>query len=456
MVLPDPVVAPRALTSSDTPLPAYLQTASSRPVLALPAPAKNQSQVRSIVTLPPPDLTGSDVEKSAQFDAQTRRRLSQADTLKPSEIEIIQNSAKDPIQELTQEPTNDLKLTIPDQREIVLGAGIGYSSSEQLIGTVNARFLNALGKGRDLSATVGFGKTYRAVTLTESDRWFTPGGTSRSTSVWYRSDQPFYFQSDKSEFRSSSVGVSERFDIPLSAANSVFLAPGLEHDWLGTDNKTPDAYLKYIAKNGSALNVVTMSAGWTHDMRDSANLPTRGYITQTSAELGLGNAQYIKGYASARYYHPLWGQTVLSLSGMAGIGQGIGSKGYPLQKYFYAGGIGSVRGYATNSLGSRDFRTNVPLGGRKIAIGSVEAITPLPSFSKDIPGRPVWLAFVDAGNVWDSGLSGTDAGSLRASYGLGLGWQLPFGTLKLSAALPMQRHAGDDYQRFQFEFNAGF
>jgi outer membrane protein insertion porin family len=192
-------------------------------------------------------------------------------------------------------------------------------------------------------------------------------------------------------------------------------------------------------------------------MRDSASLPTRGYIAQGDAEFGLGNASYLKAYASARYYHPLWGDTVLSASGLGGFGQGFSARGYPIEKYVYAGGIGSVRGYASNSLGSRDLGTTFPLGGRRLLTGSLEAVTPLTSFKPDLPGRPVWLLFVDGGNVWSSGLgNSTGAGSARFSYGAGLGWQIPFGTLQLSFALPVIRHRGDDYQRFQVEFNAGF
>jgi len=347
------------------------------------------------------------------------------------------------------------KLDLMDQREINLGASAGYSSADRVIGMLSARYLNAFGKGRDLMADLAGGKTYRAARLIESDRWFTPSGTSRSTSLWYRSDLPFYYL-NHSRFRTSGIGLTERFDIPLTAANSVYIAPGVERDWLGLDALTPKAYRDYVTRFGPRLNVATLRAGWTHDMRDSANLPTRGYLVQGDAEFGLGNATYLKAYASARYYHPLWGDAVLSLSALGGFGQGLGSKSYPIEKYLYAGGIGSVRGYASNSLGSRDPGTGFPLGGRRLLVGSIEALTPLSPFKPDQPGRLVWLLFIDGGNVWSNGLGGTGAGPARFSYGTGLGWQIPFGTLKLSFAQPFTHYSGDQYQKFQVEFNAGF
>jgi len=355
----------------------------------------------------------------------------------------------------TQPPPAEQKIDETERRELRVGASVGYSSAERLITMANARFLNALGKGRDLAADLAGGKTYRGLRLSESDRWYTPSGVSRSTSLWYRADQPFYYL-NHSRFRTSGIGLTERFDIPLTAADSAYLAPGVERDWLRTDGLTPHAYLNHINRAGSSMNVVTLGAGWTHDMRDSASLPTRGYIAQGDVELGLGSTVYIKAYAAGRYYHPLWGDTVLSLSGLGGFGQGFGSKGFPLEKYFYAGGIGSVRGYTGNSLGAHDLGTGFPLGGRRLLTGSIEAIAPLTSFKPDLPGRLVWLLFIDGGNVWSNGLGGTGAGPARFSYGTGLGWQIPFGTLQMSFALPIKRHPGDDYQRFQVEFKAGF
>jgi outer membrane protein insertion porin family len=347
-------------------------------------------------------------------------------------------------------------LDLADQREITLGASAGYSSADRIIAMARARYLDAFGKGWDLTGDLAAGKTYRAARLSESDRWFTPGGTSRSTSLWYRADQPFYYL-NRSHFRTSGTGLTERFDIPITAADNIYVAPGIEHDWLGADSLTPQAYLNYMQRFGSMLNIGTLRAGWAHDMRDSASLPTRGYIVQGDAEFGFGTATYLKAYMSGSYYHPLWGSTVLSLSGLGGFGQGFGSQGYPIEKYLYAGGIGSVRGYAGNSLGPRDRGTGFPLGGRRLLVGSIEADTPLPSpFKSDLPGRPVWLLFVDGGNVWSDGLGGTSAGPARFSYGTGLGWQIPYGMLKLSFALPVKRYSGDDYQKFQVEFNASF
>jgi outer membrane protein insertion porin family len=45
---------------------------------------------------------------------------------------------------------------------------------------------------------------------------------------------------------------------------------------------------------------------------------------------------------------------------------------------------------------------------------------------------------------------------LRYSYGVGLEWISPIGPLKLNYALPIVRHAGDQYQKFQFQIGTSF
>ncbi|MDR0479215.1 MAG: BamA/TamA family outer membrane protein, partial [Burkholderiaceae bacterium] len=115
------------------------------------------------------------------------------------------------------------------------------------------------------------------------------------------------------------------------------------------------------------------------------------------------------------------------------------------------------RGYAQNSLGPRDIATGYPIGGRELLVGSIETATPLWSGDFDPQrGRLVGLFFIDGGNVWNGMNGGTGPSRARFSFGTGVGWQMPFGTIKLNLALPIKRYSGDSYQPVQFQFNAGF
>jgi outer membrane protein insertion porin family len=138
----------------------------------------------------------------------------------------------------------------------------------------------------------------------------------------------------------------------------------------------------------------------------------------------------------------------------AGYGHGISGDAYPIFKNYYAGGIGSVRGYESGSLGPRDATTGDPIGGSKMIVGNIEMTFPLPGTGYDRTLRV--FTFVDGGNVWGNEGDSVGANGLRYSYGAGLEWISPIGPLKLDFGLPIVRHAGDQYQKFQFQIGTSF
>jgi len=90
-------------------------------------------------------------------------------------------------------------------------------------------------------------------------------------------------------------------------------------------------------------------------------------------------------------------------------------------------------------------------------VGNIELTFPLPGTGYDRTLRV--FTFLDAGNVWgDPGQGGTSTGAngLRYGYGVGLAWISPIGPLKLSLGFPVVKHAGDQYQKFQFQIGTAF
>jgi outer membrane protein insertion porin family len=121
-------------------------------------------------------------------------------------------------------------------------------------------------------------------------------------------------------------------------------------------------------------------------------------------------------------------------------------KPLPFFENFYAGGVGSVRGYEPNSIGPRDIN-GAYLGGDKRALINSELLFPMPG-SKEKSVR--LSAFVDGGIIYGapSEIPGTDGP--RYSTGLALTWISPVGPLKMSYAWPLAEQLGDRLQRFQF------
>jgi outer membrane protein insertion porin family len=134
-----------------------------------------------------------------------------------------------------------------------------------------------------------------------------------------------------------------------------------------------------------------------------------------------------------------------------GYADGFGGKPLPFFKNFYAGGVGSVRGFETASLGPRDLNGDV-LGGNRRVIGNLEFLVPMPG----IKDKSVRLsAFVDTGYAW-----GPDdrirLGDMRAAAGLAASWDSPVGPLKFSLSQPIRSETGDKIERFQFQLGRLF
>jgi outer membrane protein insertion porin family len=152
------------------------------------------------------------------------------------------------------------------------------------------------------------------------------------------------------------------------------------------------------------------------------------------------------------YYHRLNRDYSLFFRGDIGYAGGLGGKPLPFFKNYYLGGPDSVRGYNAYSLGPKDFNGNALGGNRKVG-GSAEFLFPMPGADKEPSLR--LSAFVDAGQVYGEGEK-IALSALRYSSGVGLSWTSPFGPLRLSFAIPLNKKEDDHIQRLQFTFGTVF
>jgi outer membrane protein insertion porin family len=124
----------------------------------------------------------------------------------------------------------------------------------------------------------------------------------------------------------------------------------------------------------------------------------------------------------------------------------------PFYKNFYAGGVGSVRGYDTASLGPVDpLYPDTRLGGTRKAVFNSEILMPFPGVDKSFRFGP----FFDAGNVFTDNYTYAEEG-LRTSVGLAAAWISPLGPLKFSYGQPINEQSNDKLQKFQFQFGTTF
>ena len=158
---------------------------------------------------------------------------------------------------------------------------------------------------------------------------------------------------------------------------------------------------------------------------------------------------YYRTTYQVQWYHPLTRDLVFHTDGQIGYAAGYQDKPLPFFKVFYLGGVNSLRGYETASIGPRDTNGDV-LGGSHLLNGSVEVLFPFPGLQKDKSVRLAW--FVDAGTLGET----YDLSETRYSTGLSFNWYSPVGPMKISFARAINPRPEDRRQPVQFTLGTVF
>jgi len=347
----------------------------------------------------------------------------------------------------------DLDVTVTEKPTGNLLAGVGYSSADGLVLTGSVSQNNVLGTGNSVVASVNTSRVNRTIALSYTEPYWTVDGVSRTLEVYDRtvdsSSLPI------AHYSSRTLGGAVTFAVPVTETDAVILGVRFEHTALSLVDSSPPIYHDFVNTFGSVTNSYILSAGWARDTRDSILFPSRGLLQSALVEWGMpiGDLYYYKLNYVIQWFTPLPANLVWMLRGDVGYGGGIGDKPLPFFKAYYAGGVGSVRGYETASLGPQDSQGNT-IGGRRKIVGNAELFFPLPGAKAG--DQSVRLSvFADAGQIYDNGAQPVFE-SFRYSAGVGLAWNSPVGPLKFSYGYALNKKPGDRLQRFQFQVGTVF
>jgi outer membrane protein insertion porin family len=342
--------------------------------------------------------------------------------------------------------------------------GGAFSQSEKFTFTASVTQANFAGSGNTVGIELNTSKYNRTISFAQTNPYFTDEGVSRAFQLYLRTSRPPALNIGSYTVR--QMGGNLTFGVPFSETDTVYFGAGLERTKLETDESSPTLYKEFVRQNstdaatrisgvGSATtDAIPFTVAWGRDSRDSAVTPTRGRYQRANLEIDLiGDSKYYRAIYEHQWYRPLTRWMTLALKGELDIGGGLQGHAYPVFKNFYGGGIGSVRGYESSSLGLVDPFTLDALGGARRVIGNAELQFPFPGSGTDRSLR--WFTFADAGQVYQEGQR-IRLDQLRYSAGIGLSWISPVGPLKLSYAKPLNAKPGDRLERFQFQMGTGF
>ena len=345
----------------------------------------------------------------------------------------------------------DLTVNVEERPTGNLLIGAGYSTAENLSLTASVKQENVFGSGNYLGIEVNTSKFNRTLVISTVDPYFTIDGISRAIDVFYRTNKPLNSQGE--EYQLVTPGARIRFGVPFSEIDTVFFGIGYERTEIRAATALPNNYFLYRELFGDTTNSFPLTIGWQRDDRDSVIAPTFGKYQRVNVEWGIGgDTRYLRANLQYQQYIPLTPRFTLGLNAELGYGKGLSGTPFPIFKNFYAGGLGSVRGFDQGSLGPVDV-TGAYIGGTRRLNLNGELYLPVPGGGNDKTLR--WFGYLDIGNVWGE-FEKVDVNSLRASAGIGLSWLSPVGPLKLSYGSPIRKQPGDRIQELQFQIGTAF
>lgn len=226
-------------------------------------------------------------------------------------------------------------------------------------------------------------------------------------------------------------------------ANS-FVTAGASLDVTRNDEK--DA--RTLSTLGRELIIGAVFGAASIDRSNSILDPTQGWRADLRLEptyiAGDESLPYLEVAGQAIAYLPLDAQARSVVAGRLKVGSLIGANlDIPASRRFYAGGGGSVRGYAYQAVGPR-LDDNTPRGGLSLIELSFEA-------RRKLTDRWGVVAFVDAGSVGDDMTPNGD--NLSVGVGVGVRYDLGFGPIRADIAIPLD--AGKRDGAFQLYLSIG-
>ena len=363
----------------------------------------------------------------------------------------------------------DVNYTVEEQPSGSISATLGYAQQIGLILGLSYQERNVIGSGNSLTVGINRSDYQKALNVSYFNPYHTIDGVSRGYSVFYQESD--FDQRNIVSFSTDSYGASVNYGYPISEVSRINFGVGIESTDITTGIFSAEEISEFVKREGESFALVTLTAGYSMSALNRGLLATAGRSQSLSLEVTTPGSElefYKINYRGQRFFS-LFNPWVLRLRVDLGYGDTYGDTvTYPFYKNFYAGGVGSVRGYKRSSLGPQATPLNPSqlndtnsIGGNVLVELSAEIIFPLP-FIED--QRQIRAAlFVDAGNVFNTNClevssicNDLDFGDMRYSAGLAITWITGLAPISLIFSYPLNEKPGDEVERFQFELGGVF
>lgn len=333
----------------------------------------------------------------------------------------------------------DLYVNVKEAATGAIRGGVGYGSSDGFLFDIGVSDKNVFGSGLNgaINASRSDNELSGRLSLTNPrvyDSLYSLGGSIYAE------------ENDWSSYDERVYGASLRLGRKFGRHISAYLGYVIEQ----TNLTKLDQSLKDIGyKEGKSIkSAITPSIAY--DNTDDYYLPRRGIIASTSLEYaGIGgDEKFIKSITNFKAFYGLRDLTdydlILRYKSRLRFVWDEGN--LPINERLYLGGISSVRGYKSRTIGPKNAK-GYEYGGKRSFNNSIEASFPL---INRIKMRGAF--FLDYGMI---GINNFDDYT-RTSAGFAIEWISPLGPLNLIFAKPIDKKAGDETSSFEFTIGRQF
>lgn len=356
----------------------------------------------------------------------------------------------------------DVNYSVEEQSSGNLSASLGFSQGSGFSLGLSVSENNFFGSGKRVSFGVNTTSSVKSANFSYLDPYFTVDGVSRGFSVFARKTD--FDDADLSDYIIDESGASVTFGYPINQISRLQFTFGYTNTSITAGRDVALEVKRFVERYGDDFHTYFVSPSWNRSTLNRGQFPTKGWGQNLSLEVStpLSDLSFYKLSYRSNSYFPLDNkhQYVLRFRNEWSWGDGYGDTDeLPFYEHYYAGGIGSIRGFERNSLG---IQTEVPLGklsdpsgGNFLFENSAELIFPVP-FVED--QRSLRLSyFVDSGNVFNKARGFEfDPREIRFSTGVSLQWITFIGPLGFSFGKAINDIPEDDTQFFQFSLGQPF
>jgi translocation and assembly module TamA len=219
----------------------------------------------------------------------------------------------------------------------------------------------------------------------------------------------------------------------IQAAHSTLSPRGWRRN-IGLDYRYEDLDINESAMG--ATNELAPNLSWSRTVADDPVFTNDGYRLKYSlvgAMQGVvSEASYLSGQLQFKWVQRFARDYRFITRTDLGATWAESVEDLPASRRFYAGGDNSIRGWGFDALGPNDPLTDETIGGRYLAVGSLE-------LERRIKGPWSAAVFTDFGNAFDPDYEQEPA----QSVGMGVRWASPIGQVRFDLAFAVSRDADD-------------